>query len=51
MIKCKENNMGKAKDIGVINQWKEEAWGENPQRIIQSEKMKSCKKVRAGGLV
>jgi hypothetical protein len=30
MIKDKRNNMGKANDMGVINQGRE-----NPQRIIQ----------------
>jgi hypothetical protein len=39
MIKGEGNDMGKAKDMGVIGQGREETKRENPQRTMQNAKM------------
>ncbi len=44
MIKGKGNNMGKVKDMGVINQGREKTRWKNVQRIMRSTKMSIHKK-------
>jgi hypothetical protein len=39
MINGEGNDMGKAKDMGVIDQGREETRKENPQRTTQNAKM------------
>jgi hypothetical protein len=42
IIKSEKNDMGRAKNMGVISQKKEETQKENPQKTIENAKMNYC---------
>jgi hypothetical protein len=50
MIKNKGNNMGRANDMGVLNQGREKTWGKNTKKRTQNTKMNKCKKRPSKGV-